>query len=496
MPAHLTRCVPKAAVPYLVSLAIVLGFCNATFSQTANPDIDACGAAARGRAADTSILACTRLLNIEIRESAHRRAVALTFRALGWKTKGDVKRATADLTEAISLDSAFAPAYGARADILRETAQCERALPDYEQAVKLSSDHAGAYLGRALCMAAEKRFAEALGDLDLAVKADPDGGKGIAVLALSMKASLHMAAGDRDAALAAFEAAIRLAPKRADLYLERAMVLAAQGNDERALADYDRAIELGDKRHVSAAWSAKGALHGRRERFDAAIAAYDEALRADPAHTAAHVSRAALRKRKGDSAGALRDLDAAISGNPTAALLYKARGDFHRAQRDYGKALDDYNHAIALEPDLILAYGDRALLRYYMGDFEKSVEDFRRVNERQPNGYSLLFAYLASTRTGRAMPPAEFAKSAGALRAPEWPYPIVEMYLGKKTVEALQKEAARPAERCETHYYVGALLLTRDLKDEAAKELRAAVEICPDDFVEARAAAEDLKRLN
>ncbi|MCZ7643547.1 MAG: tetratricopeptide repeat protein [Pseudorhodoplanes sp.] len=482
-------CLAAGLIP-LCGPATVFGQGNA------QADFDLCKNATRGRNADPSILACTRLLNIEIRESAHRRAVMLSFRALGWKAKGDVKRATADLTEAIGLDAGFAPAYEARADIQRESDQCDRARPDYNQAIKLAPDRAGARFGRALCHAEEKKIKEAIADLDEAIKIDPDNGKGVAALAWSMKARLNVTGGNIEAALAAFEAAVKLDPKRADLYLERALVLAGQGNEERALADYDRTIELGDKRYASAAWSGKAALHARKERFDAAIAAYDQAINADPTHAAAYVSRAALRTRKGDRTGALADLDAAIARNPAVPTLYKARGDFHRAQRNYVKALADYDQAIALQPDFIIAYGDRALLRYYMGDFEKSVDDFRHVNEQQPNGYSVLFHYLAATRSGKAVAAEEFSKSISALKPADWPYPIIEVFLGKKNAETLQKEATKPAERCEAHFYLGAFQLTRDLKDQAVKELRAAVANCPEDFVEFRAADEDLKRLN
>ncbi len=459
-------------------------------------DLATCRGAARNKNADPAILACTRLLNIEIRESAHRRAVALTFRALAWKAKGDSKRAMTDLTEAINLDSGFAPAYEARADILRDGEQCERALPDYNQAARIAPDRATMLIGRAICLNDRKNDAEAVADLDRVIKLDADNAGGLALLAWSMKARINVTKGNLDEALANFASAIRLDGKRAGLYLERALLFAGKGEEERALADYDRVIELGEKRYASAAWSAKAALHARKERLDAALSAYGEAIRIDPAHAAAYLSRATIRNRKGDRAGALADLDAAIAGNPTVPTLYKARADFHRAQRNYTNALGDYNQAIALQPDFVLAYGDRALLRYYMGDFAKSADDFRQVNDRQANAYSLLFQFLTAARAGNGKAAEEFGKAIGTLKPADWPYPIIEVFLGKKTAETLQKEATKPAERCEAHFYVGALQLTRDLKDQAVKELRAAVETCPEDFIESRAADEDLKRLN
>src|SRR5438552_1415659 len=92
--------------------------------------------------ADASIEACTRLLDQETRESARRRAAALTFRAIAWRAKGDVKRAVGDLTEAVGLDASFAPAYEVRGDLLRDNDQCDLAIPEYDQVIKLNPERA------------------------------------------------------------------------------------------------------------------------------------------------------------------------------------------------------------------------------------------------------------------------------------------------------------------------------------------------------------------
>src|SRR5579864_7445244 len=60
---------------------------------------------------DASIQACTRVLEREIRDSARRRAIALTNRGWAWQNKGDLDHAIADFTEAIGVDGTFAPAY-------------------------------------------------------------------------------------------------------------------------------------------------------------------------------------------------------------------------------------------------------------------------------------------------------------------------------------------------------------------------------------------------
>jgi lipoprotein NlpI len=102
---------------------------------------------------------------------------------------------------------------------------------------------------------------------------------------------------------------------------------------------------------------------------------------------------------------------------------------------------------------------------------------------------------LARARAGRKDAASELTKTAGKLKAGEWPYPVVELYLGRKSVQALEAAASKPEERCEAQFYIGELYLTRNARAPAMKALQAAVDICPKDFIEYRGAVEEPKRL-
>jgi tetratricopeptide (TPR) repeat protein len=108
---------------------------------------------------DASIGACTHLLDQELRESARRRAVALTLRAMAWQSKGDFERAAADFTAAIDVDESFASTYQGRGDLLRRLDQCDLAIPDYDRVIKLAPERAGgAYVGRGFCFVQLKEY--------------------------------------------------------------------------------------------------------------------------------------------------------------------------------------------------------------------------------------------------------------------------------------------------------------------------------------------------
>ena len=59
------------------------------------------------------------------------------------------------------------------------------------------------------------------------------------------RAELWNREGEGERAIADFSAAIRLAPNRSILYLERGLALTAQGENEKSLVDADQAIRLG-----------------------------------------------------------------------------------------------------------------------------------------------------------------------------------------------------------------------------------------------------------
>jgi lipoprotein NlpI len=83
----------------------------------------------------------------------------------------------------------------------------------------------------------------------------------------------------------------------------------------------------------------------------------------------------------------------------------------------------------------------------------------------------------------------------------KWPAPIIHLYLGESTPEAVFAAAADPNPRtqdrqvCEANFYAGELALERDVKDEALPLLRRAAAHCPKAFFEYTAANVELKTL-
>jgi lipoprotein NlpI len=115
-----------------------------------------------------------------------------------------------------------------------------------------------------------------------------------------------------------------------------------------------------------------------------------------------------------------------------------------------------------------------------------------------PAANSALLLYLSEGRGGRReMRDAceELSKAAGKIDAKAWPYPIVELFLGRKSLQAVETAASKPEERWEAQFYIGEWQLLQRASAQAAKTLQTAADICPKDFVEYRGAMEELKRI-
>ena len=102
--------------------------------------------------------------------------------------------------------------------------------------------------------------------------------------------------------------------------------------------------------------------------------------------------------------------------------------------------------------------------------------------------------YLASVRAGENRERArdELAQAAAKLEGSEWPIPLVDLYLGKRSFDAALGEASKPEERCEAQFYIGQWHLVRGNRAPALNALRTAVDTCPKDFVEYQGAVVEL----
>jgi tetratricopeptide (TPR) repeat protein len=110
-------------------------------------------------------------------------------------------------------------------------------------------------------------------------------------------------------------------PVEAIRYEQTARARVAKWKLDEALHALDRAIELDPQ--LTTAYNARGYVNMLLRRFEAAIGDFSEAIRLNPAYKNAYVNRGAARKLAGDTAGSAADFHkaAALDRAPGARIL-------------------------------------------------------------------------------------------------------------------------------------------------------------------------------
>ncbi len=107
----------------------------------------------------------------------------------------------------------------------------------------------------------------------------------------------------------------------------------------------------------------------------------------------------------------------------------------------------------------------------------------------------MIFRYLARTRTGEDAG-SELEANASRIKSRQWPYAVIELYLGKRQPSDTLAAAIVSGAQCEANFYTGEWYILQDRKSEAESLLSTATATCPKDYLEYMAAQAELKRLN
>src|SRR5262249_32275244 len=155
---------------------------------------------------------------------------------------------------------------------------------------KLAPDKPAAYASRGICLIGKNEERRAIDDLDQAIKYDLRNALGYALVAWSAKARVHVANGEDDRTIAAFDEAIKLDPTSAALLIDRDSAWRQKGDTGQPLAyyqafsDYDAAIRINrdDAEFAALGWRMKAVVYRRTGSLENAISSLDQAIRLRP----------------------------------------------------------------------------------------------------------------------------------------------------------------------------------------------------------------------
>jgi tetratricopeptide (TPR) repeat protein len=446
----------------------------------------------------------------------------------GYASEGDHDRAIQDYGQAILLDPKSAVSHATRGDAYASKREHDRAIQDYDQAIRLDPKNPEVYRKRGAAYASKGDHDRAIQDYDKVILLDPQNAlayvnRGVAYAARSL---LNETKGDQDRAIQDYDEAIRLDPKNALAHASRGLAYGAKGDYNRAIRDCDQAILLDPKNAV--AYQSRGAVYGSKGDYDRAIQDHDQAIQLDPKFSGAYLSRGLDYGAKRDYDRAIQDYEKAILLDPKNPLPYYSRGEAYRSKGEYDQAIQNYDQAILLNPTNANAYANRGLAYGIKGDHDRAIQDYDqailldpknanahsergrthfyqgnfkaaavallRANELEDNSYSMIWRYLAREYAGENGA-AELKANAARLKSKEWPYPVIELYLGQRSPAEILS-VAKPEDRCEAQFYSGEWHLLHGNRTAATTALQAAADSCSHEFFEYAGALAELKRLN
>lgn len=231
----------------------------------------------------------------------------------------------------------------------------------------------------------------------------------------------------------------------------------------------------------------------RKGDFEQAIAEYTRALEISARDPESFFGRGRSYHEAGNIGKAIDDYNEAARLQPRWSDVYKLRAHARFAQGSLDLAMADLRRAIEYDPkdvDYLTALG---LLRLYTGDNDVARSNLSRALQFKEDPEAMLLLYIARTQNGEEATK-ELEAGASRLRSKAWPFPLVELYLGKRSVSDVLAAARTDSERCEAQYYSGQLLLLGRSKAAALAAFKQAALVCPKTYLEYGAAAAELKR--
>jgi tetratricopeptide (TPR) repeat protein len=206
----------------------------------------------------------------------------------------------------------------------------------------------------------------------------------------TMLGSIYSLSGRPERALAAFDAAVRMAPRSAQAHFNRGFALKQLGRLDEAVAAYRTALAI-DPRMVEAHHNMAVALN-ETGRLDEALDAADTAVALSPASAEAHYNRGVVLAGTARHEEALAAYDAALKRRPVYPDAHIARASSLRALRRSDEAAEAIETAIAQEPTRSDARVAKALILRDAGQFEAALAAAEETLEHAPDNADALFA--------------------------------------------------------------------------------------------------------
>jgi tetratricopeptide (TPR) repeat protein len=186
------------------------------------------------------------------------------------------------------------------------------------------------------------------------------------------------------------------AAEMALVYLNRAALYKATGDQVKAAEDYAEALKRYDKlvnpdQPVAIVIYQRAVASQALGLIDRAQSDYDEAIRLDPQNTVPLIDRANMYVRhKGELVQAIADFTRALALAPNNVDALLGRGDAYGRTGDFARSFADLDRAIVLTPDKAKAHVFRGLANARRGDSQSAATDYDAALKLDPRNTDAL----------------------------------------------------------------------------------------------------------
>jgi tetratricopeptide (TPR) repeat protein len=171
--------------------------------------------------------------------------------------------------------------------------------------------------------------------------------------------------GNYEEALKAYDEAIRINPKIAELWNNKGVILKKQGKFQGAVDSFEEAIKT-NSQYINA-WNNKGNALSKQGRYSEAIQAYNEAIKVDPRHEAAWYNKGIAFGIWGKNNEAFTCFNKVIEVNPQHADAWYNKGLVLGKQDKPEAAVKCFSKAIEIDPQHSYAWYNKSIALKILG---------------------------------------------------------------------------------------------------------------------------------
>jgi tetratricopeptide (TPR) repeat protein len=294
------------------------------------------------------------------------------YRAIAKLNLDDYRGAEADASLAIERNPFITDAYEVRGVARQNQGKTREAIADYDQALSMLPENRQILFNKALAETDIKDYDAAMTSYATLLRAHPNFGNGYVGRAKTL-----LATGDTIGARADLDKALSINRNIVNAYLLRADIrINSDGDFAAALSDMDEAIKLQPK--AAGLFINRAFMRYKLDDYFGAMADYDYAIELDPLNGVAHFNRGLLRSEVHDVNNAIADFTQVLTLTPDDYRALYNRAILYNEVRDYKHALADLNKVISAYPDFSGAYYLRSEIYHVSGDLRKAEADYKK----------------------------------------------------------------------------------------------------------------------